>query len=211
MHRSLAVVLALAASVATFAQMSPHGPRSGGPFFSADPLGGGLELMAAQLGDKKLGDLDGPALAALAQKVRQAEFERAFVNHAALMSFVIPGSGQFMSGNPGGGAAFLAAQVAVVGGTMAGAYFLLPADLRFDKLDYLGSPMVNIKNTWQAHSIADYLPSFGVMVAGMVVDMPLRYFAAKGAASDARAAIKAGTVKFEPEIGPGFAGWRWRY
>jgi hypothetical protein len=182
-----------------------------GTALAGDPLGRGLDAVAAELGDKKLGDLDGPALAALALKIRTAAFERAYVSHVAAMSFMMPGAGQFVTGDAGMGAAFMVSQLAVVAGSVVGSYFLLPADLRFDKLDYLGSPISAIKTTWDAHSIADYLPSVGIMAAGMLVDMPLRFFAAKGAAADAQAAIKDGRVKLETRIGPGFMGWRYRF
>ncbi|HUX42774.1 MAG TPA: hypothetical protein VMV83_16525 [Rectinemataceae bacterium] len=214
MRRSLVFVAALLVGAAAFAQPMHFGrsPFAGmGAALAGDPLGRGLDAVAAELGDKKLGDLDGPALAALALKIRTAAFERAYVRHVAAMSFMMPGAGQFATGNPGTGAAFFAAQLAVVGGTMAGAYFLLPADLRFDKLDYLGSPIANIKTTWENHSVMDYLPSFGIMAAGMLVDMPLRFFASHDAATDAQAAIKAGKVTLETKIGPGFMGWRYRF
>ena len=208
------LVAVLLIGAAAFAQPMHFGrsPFAGmGAGLAGDPLGRDLDAFAAELGDKKVGDLDGPALAALAQKLRTAAFERAYVSHVAAMSFMMPGAGQFATGNPGTGAAFLAAQLAVAGGTMAGAYFLLPADLRFDRLDYLGSPLATLKTTWENHSVMDYLPSFGLMAAGMIVDMPLRFFSSHDAAADARAAVKAGKVTLETRIGPGFMGWRYRF
>lgn len=214
MRRSLLILAALFAGAAVFAQPMHAGPShfgGRGGLFAADPLGLGLEVVATELGDRKLGDLDGPALAELGKKLRMASLERAYIQHAAAMSFMMPGAGQMATGDAGIGAAFLVSHLAVVAGSLVGSYFLLPADLRFDRLDYLGSPIASINGAWDSHSVLEYLPSFGIMAAGMLVDMPLRFFASQGAAKDARAAIKAGKVDLETSFGPGFSGWRLRY
>ncbi|HUX39347.1 MAG TPA: hypothetical protein VMV44_15715 [Rectinemataceae bacterium] len=214
MRRSLLILAALLAGAAAFAQPMHAGPSplgGMGGLFAADPLGLGLEVVSAELGDRKLGDLDGPALAELGKKLRMAGLERAYIQHAAAMSFMMPGAGQIATGDVGTGAAYLVSHLAVVAGSLVGSYFLLPADLRFDRLDYLASPIASINTAWDSHSILEYLPSFGIMAAGMLVDMPLRFFSSRNAASDARAAIKAGKVDLEARFGPGFAGWQLRY
>lgn len=214
MRRSVLFLAACLVGAAVFAQPMPFGGMGhGAPGFAlaGDPLGPGLDVLAAELGDKKLGDLDGPALAALALKVRTAAFEQAYVRHVAAMSFMMPGAGQFATGDAGGGTLFLASHLALAAGALVGSYYLLPADLRFDRLDYLGAPISTIKTSWEGHSVVDYLPAVGIMAAGMLVDMPLRFLAAKGAAADAVAAVKAGKVGLETQVGPGFMGWRYRF
>lgn len=212
MRRFIAVAAVVLGAALTFAQPMAGGPAGmHGALFGAGPFGSDPSFLATALGDRKLGDLDGPALADLAKQLRTTALERAYVARASALSFMMPGAGQFYAGNPAGGAAFAAGQLAVVGGTLAGAYFLLPADLRFDSLNYFAAPISTIKTTWENHSIADYLPTMGIMAAGMIVDMPLRFFASKGAAADALAAVKAGKVNLETIVGPGFAGWRFRY
>lgn len=213
MRKTWLSFVVLLAGAAVFAQTGPMPGHRGAPdgFFAGDPLSLDLGIVAAELGDRKLGDLDGPALAALGQKLRMAALERAYVRHVAAMSFMMPGAGQFAAGDGGTGAAFLASHIAICAGSIVGAYFLLPTDLHLDRLDYLGSPISSLDSAWNAHSVIDYLPAAGILAAGMIVDLPIRFFASRNAADDARAALKTGKIDLETQFGPGFAGWRLRY
>ena len=51
------------------------------------------------------------------------------MRHAGFASAVLPGVGQFMIGNPLSGTGFLLLEAALVGGTIAGTYFLMPEDV----------------------------------------------------------------------------------
>ncbi len=90
--------------------------------------------------------------------------------------------------------------------TLAGFYFLLPADLRFDRLDYFKTSFKDINDTWEAHSLNDYLPSIGMMLAGTLVDLGVRFWASGDAYAGARAAVDSGRAELKPVVGPGFLG-----
>lgn len=119
-----------------------------------------------------------------------------------MASMVIPGVGQLISGDTLGGSLYLTADLAVVAGTLLGAYFLLPSNVQFNQLDYFNTPLTTISSTWNGNTVLQYLPAAGVMAGGMLVKMILGHFAAVGAAHDAREAISQGKVTFTPHFGP---------
>jgi TM2 domain-containing membrane protein YozV len=206
MRRIFFPILILAILIPTFAESQPVPASPTGVVVRSGALGIELELIAAELGDRKLGDLTGPDLVAIGQKIALVRRERALIHGAAMLSFIVPGAGQFAVGNPGGGAAFLLGQIALTAGTVAGALYLLPADLRPGTFDYFNSSRTAIKNAFDAHSRTDLIPAMAVMMAGMVLDVPLHIFAARGAARDARDALESGKIKLEGRFGPGFVG-----
>jgi hypothetical protein len=142
----------------------------------------------------------------------------------------MPGVGQFMAGDPVSGSLFVAGDLALFAGTVLGAYFLLPSNVQFGTgngtagagLDYLNTPLVGIKNAWEANSLLAYLPSIGVVAGGMILKHLLGWWSSKSAAGLARQNIADGKVTFEPELvpfwgqpdghwfGPGMM-MRWRY
>ncbi len=134
-----------------------------------------------------------------------------FVQRSRAASFVLPGSGQFMNRDPLDGSLFLLSTAAVSAGALAGAYFLLPEDLRFSHLDYLGTDLADIETRWKSHSLADYLPSVGVLIGGALVKLGLRWYSSVHAGRLAVRNIQSGTITFQPRLlltGFGFAdGW----
>jgi hypothetical protein len=161
------------------------------------------ELTAAleQMSGTQIGSLTVGELVKAAERVSLASQKIRYVQRARMASMMLPGTGQFMTGDALGGSLFLAADLAVMAGTMIGAYYLLPASVQFMSFDYMNRPMMDIHTAWLTNSISSYLPSIGVMAGGMVLKGVLGHFAAQGAAIRARANIADGKVTFSPRIG----------
>jgi hypothetical protein len=154
------------------------------------------DMSAAQLGTLTVADLETLAgrISVAVQKVR-------YVEKARRASMIFPGAGQFMTGDATGGTLYLVGDLALLTGTLAGAYFLLPANVRFGDLDYFDDSIGTIKASWESNSIMDYLPSFGVMAGGMILKGILGHFSAANAAEEARRNIADGKVTFVPDFG----------
>jgi len=152
---------------------------------------------ATQIGSMTVGDLE-----KLEGQLSVAIQKEAYVRRAAMASFRLPGVGQLRTGDTLGGALFLTGDLAVVAGTLVGAYFLLPANVQFGSLDYLNAPFSTIETTWKANTLAEYLPSIAVAAGGSVAQMLLRVWSARQAEADARAAVQSGKVTFQPELVP---------
>lgn len=194
----IAMVLSAALAAAAFAQ--EKAPDSSG--FQQELSAALQDMSGTQLGTLTVGDLEKIAgrVSIVVQKIH-------YVKKARRASFMHPGAGQFMTGDALGGSLFLAGGLAIVTGTLLGAYFLLPSNVQFSGLDYLHAPMGSIRTTWQSNSIMDYLPSIGVLAGGMVLKAILGHFSAVNAESRARANIAEGKVTFTPNLGmmgPGF-------
>jgi hypothetical protein len=183
-------LLAGAAMTPVFAQKVPE------PLSIQAELDSALqEMSATQLGTLTMGDLE-----KLMGRISVAQQKLQYVQRARRASFMTPGVGQFMTGDALGGSLFLAGDIAVVAGSIVGAYFLLPANVQFNSLDYLNAPLVNIHNAWQANSILSYLPSFGVLAGGAILRAALGHFSAVSAAHEARQNIADGKVTFAPNF-----------
>ncbi len=92
-----------------------------------------------------------------------------FVKKTKIASAILPGLGQYMNNDPLGGTLFLISDIVVTAGTLIGAYYLLPDELRFESLDYFGDSRATIKERWENQSSNDLMPTMGVMAAGFVV------------------------------------------
>jgi hypothetical protein len=123
-----------------------------------------------------------------------------YVQRSRMASFMIPGMGQFINRDTLGGSLFLASEIALSAATMAGAYFLLPANVRFDQLNYFAVPKQDIKLEWQKNTLQEYLPSMAVMAGGMLAQGALRLFSSANAGSLARTRIAEGKVTFTPSF-----------
>jgi len=154
------------------------------------------DLSSTQVGTLTIGDM-----VKIAERVSIAEQKLHYVQKARMASFMFPGAGQFMTGDAAGGALFLAGDIVVVTGTLVGAYFLLPADLQFNSLNYFTSPFSTIRTTWENHSFVDLLPSMGLMAGGFLLKGIIGHFSAAGAARGALRNIADGKVTFTPNLG----------
>ena len=164
----------------------------------------------------ELGALSYGELRELAGRFSVARQKDRFVARSKARSFIMPGSGQLLNKDYGSGAAFLAADLAVVAGTLIGAYYLLPDDLQFRQLDYFNTSWSGIRTAWEGHSFMDYLPSMGLLAGGGVVKAILGQLSATHAGKLARRNIDGGKITFEPDLlflpdGGMMMGLGWRY
>jgi hypothetical protein len=169
------------------------------------------DMSSAQLGTLTVGDLQ-----LIAGRISVAVQKIHYVNKVRMASFMFPGAGQFMTGDPVGGSLYLAGDLAIVTGTLIWAYYALPADLQFSSsLNYFTSPYNQITAAWGSHGFVDYLPSLGVMAGGFIVKAILGHFSSVDAARRARQNIENGTVTFIPSFDftdHGFGmGMKYRY
>lgn len=152
----------------------------------------------------KVSDLTVGDLKTLAAE-RSIEFQKAgYVRRAEVASFIVPGLGQYLVGDPLGGTLNLAGQIALVGGTFYAAWALLPSDARDasgrDRRDVIG-------HYWTTDPLK-VAPSALVMVSGLTLSLLHRFWASDAAGDTAKANIRSGKVTFEPLAGPGFFGLR---
>ena len=175
-----------------------------------------LDSLFSTTQEEQLGALSLGELRELAGRLSVARQKDRFVARSKAMSFMAPGMGEFMNKDYGSGAALLAADLAVVAGTLAGAYFLLPEDLRFQQLDYLNTPWAAIRGRWESHTFMDYLPSMALLAGGGLVKGILGQFSSTHAGKLARRNIEQGKITFEPDLlllpdGGMMMGMGWRY
>lgn len=199
MNRRGIAVAALLIIVLIFAQTIGAQQRHRGPMHrgDADLLSESFAGLVSEYRDADLGDLTVGEAVAIASRISVARQQLAYVQRARFASFHMPGLGQLMTGNTGAGVAYLVAGLATGVGSLVGWYYLLPEDLQFGSLDYLNAPLSEIEDAWQAQSLNDYLPSFGVIAGGMLVNGVLRVLSSQAAAKSARENIRNGTVQFE--------------
>ncbi|HVO37522.1 MAG TPA: hypothetical protein VMV03_00705 [Spirochaetia bacterium] len=176
-------------------------PQEAGPYYAAE-----IRQIDTEMAQQKLGDLNVAQLVAVRERLSIAIQKDAYVNRVRTESLFLPGLGQFETGDTTNGLLFMGLNLAVLTGTAFAVYYSLPDDVRFDKLDYIHSSFSTINNTWNGHTIVDYLPAFGVFVGGMIVDGLVRYWSSTNAADGARQKVNSGSVTFTPLIGPGFMG-----
>ena len=174
-----------------------------------------IEAVLDSAEDQSLGSLEVGELSAILGQLSVARQKDAHIQHSRQLSFMFPGLGQFRNDDKVGGALFLTANLVVTAGTLIGAYFLLPADLQFDTLDYFYDTFDTIKESWKSHTLVDMLPAMGVMAGGWLVKGGLRLWSANHAGKLAKANIESGKITFEPTLlmelrGPGSMGFGMR-
>jgi hypothetical protein len=183
----LAILLAAAAAFA--ADPSPRIPSL------QQEVAAALEEYAPrEVGALTVGDLE--QIAARLSLVRQ---KASFVPRSAMMSMAMPGMGQFVNGDRAAGVLFAAGNVAIMAGTIAATWLLLPADVQPQSLFVV--PVASIKTLVEDHTLLEYLPAAGAMAGGLLLDCVLRMASAGHAAGLARKNIAEGKITFEPESG----------
>jgi len=187
----VSLVLASALAAAAWAQSAPA------PVTPEQELQNALKDMSST----QLGTLTGADVQQLMTRVALAAQKVRYVERVRAASFVLPGVGQFMTGNSGTGTLFAVGDLAIFAGALVGAYYLLPTNVQFNNLDYLNAPLQTIQDKWMGNSILDYLPTAAVLAGGMIAKHLLGVFAARDAAQDARRNIADGKVTFQPTFG----------
>lgn len=160
-----------------------------------DAIAAFLDTNAAQsVSDLTVGELRG-----LGERLSVIAQQENYVQRARQASRMFPGAGHFMIDEPGTGAAFGVGSVVVAAGTIVGAYFLLPDDIRFDELDYINDSFKEISQAWRGESIASLAPAAGVLLGGIIVNGILGELASDDVERRARAQIASGAVSFDPQ------------
>jgi hypothetical protein len=136
------------------------------------------------------------ALASAASVARQ---EDRYVGHAKFLSFVLPGTGQFMVGDTTGGILHLGAELAIIAGTVTAYRLLLPSDLQDSSLSRSERRSL-MDDYWEDGDGAELLPAMGVAAAGLTLSIVNRVLASSDAGDTARTNIDSGKVVFEPKI-----------
>jgi hypothetical protein len=209
MNRTLVTLIAILMPAMIFAM--PQGfpgmfNQQAGPYVKTE-----ISLIEGELGAKKLGDFNVGDLVVLRDRLSVAEQKDKYVDRIASESFFLPGLGQFQVGDTASGVGFLTMDVAAIAGTLVAVYYCLPADLRFDRIDYFRDSVSTIQDAWNGHSFTDYLPAFGAFIGGMIVDQAVRHWASAHARREAVQAVDEGKVQFTPIIGIGFMGFGVKY
>jgi TM2 domain-containing membrane protein YozV len=184
MKRTFTVAVLVLAAIAAFADHHVDG-------LDAEAL----ISMAPSLDGKALSEVTVNEILAVAEELSIREQEQAYVYKIAGASWMVPGAGQFKTGNVGEGVLQLGLHLGVVGGTLFGAYALLPQDLK-DILDDKAAletyfSEFRFEELWQANA---------VLAGGMILDGLIRGWSSHSAARSARAAIDEGRVMFEPNL-----------
>jgi len=125
--------------------------------------------------------------------------EEDYVRRARQSSRLMPGAGHFMIDESGRGALFSTTSVAIMAGTLVGAYFVLPDAVQFDELDYINDSFRDIGDAWDGETIASILPAVGVLIGGGLVQAILGEIASNDAEKLAREQIDTGTKRFQPQ------------
>ncbi len=179
-------------------------PGGTGPGLDARALNAEIAAILDQSGQSQLGTMTVAELQRIAGQISIAIQKEEYVRRAGAASMMLPGLGQFRTGDSLNGSLFLAGDIVLFAGTLVGAYFLLPSNVQFASMDYLNTPLSSIRSTWESNTIIDYAPAIGVAAAGMAAQMLLRWISSRNAREDARQAVESGKVTFEPELVPLF-------
>lgn len=131
--------------------------------------------------------------------------ESMYVRHAGVSSFLVPGAGQFMTGQVGVGALHLGTELLIAGGAFAGMYFLTPADLLDHSLT-MDERHALVASYMTPERIGELLPGMGVAAGTFVLSLLNRTLAARGAVLGAEANLADGSVSFEPVVSLGSIG-----
>jgi len=215
MKTRIVLSLLLTVAAAAFAR-PPMGPGMHPHRFPIERTYLRAELDSLAGEEAELGSLSYGELREQAGRLSVALQKDRFVARSKAMSYMLPGSGQLLNKEYGSGAAFLATDLVLGVGTLVGTYFLLPADLRFNELNYFDTPFNVIRDTWEGHTFMDYLPSMALMAGGAVLRAILGQFSAAHAEKLARRNIDGGKIDFTPDLllqpgGGMMMGLGWRY
>jgi hypothetical protein len=155
-----------------------------------------------EIGDKTIDELTISERLSISEILSVQMQKNMYVRHAAKSSFIIPGLGQFMTGDPLAGTLHLVGEAAIIGGVITGLYFLLPDELLDGSLtkDERHDLMENYHTP---DNIGEILPAMGVVVGGVLLSVINSMLASHGAAENALVNIESGDVTFQPYVNVG--------
>jgi pyruvate/2-oxoglutarate dehydrogenase complex dihydrolipoamide acyltransferase (E2) component len=159
-----------------------------------------LEAAAAELSSPQVGTMTAEDIEKITAHIALAAQKERYVQRIRNASLLLPGLGQFMTGDTLGGWLFVAWDVTVLGGTLVSAYFLLPANVQFGSLDYANSPLSRIASAWASNSLVSYIPVALVLAGGILLEAALSHVSANDAARRAEKNINEGKVTFRPSL-----------
>jgi hypothetical protein len=166
----------------------------------AEDLKGWVDSRASvKVADLTVGDLK--ALADIESVDRQ---KSRYVFGSAVASFLVPGLGQFKTGDAWAGTWNLAAHTALVGATIYGAWVLLPEDVRAAGWNH--DARRDLMRNYFTNDFGKIAPALGVMAGGAVVSMAFRFWSSHDAKTRALENLNSGSVTFEPAAIDGHFG-----
>jgi hypothetical protein len=171
-----------------------------GHYLQTESASIGKELSTAKLANMTLAEL-----VPYRDRLSIATQKDAFIKKMATLSFEVPGAGQKKMGNKIEGIGFLSLHLALLTGASAGAFLLLPQDLR--EMDYLNRSYSGIWNAYASHNLNDFLPAIYLSAACQLADLGVKVWSSIAAGNEAKQRIDKGKQIFEPLIGPGFLGF----
>lgn len=199
MKRFVIVALFFAGAAAAFAGTDREAQRHRP---DADPFAAEARMFLNKHRDTAIGDLTFGDVETFMARLSVPLQESAYVRRIGAASMMIPGAGEFMAGDAAGGTLFVAADILVAAGTVAGVYFLLPAELQFDKLDYVNSTHTQIKDAWktaaESATLATMWPTVAVVTGSVILRKVFSVLSARHAADLAKENIETGKVAFRP-------------
>lgn len=151
--------------------------------------------MVPSLDGKTLSEVTTNELLGLAEKISIRQQEEAYIDGVTFASFVVPGTGQFITGNAGLGALQLTLHLGIVAGSLYGAYEFLPDDIKNATQSKAG-----IEAAFDNATFEELLPSLGFLAGGALLDGILSSWSASGARRAAEENVRSGKVTFEPDL-----------
>jgi len=155
-----------------------------------------VEAWVQAHGDSRLADLTVADLWALNQASSVSFQQQFYVHSAAAASFLVPGLGQFKTGDPLSGTLHLAGQAALAAGTVYAAWSLLPGDLRNTALS--GDQRRSLWEQYWQTSPSQVAGTAAVLAGGLTLSLIHSVWAARDARERAQANLADGKVSFEP-------------
>ena len=163
------------------------------------PYNEAIEEFFSDRESEAIGELTVGELRELGAQLSVVAQEEDYVRRARQSSHIMPGTGHFMIGEGGLGAAFTTGSIVVMAGTVVGAYMVLPDAVQFDELDYINDSFRDIGQAWRGESISSMLPAFGVLLAGGIVHGIIGEIVSNDAEKKARKQIDSGEKRFEAQ------------
>jgi hypothetical protein len=158
-----------------------------------------IQAAAPEAVGKKVSELTVAEWAALAGAASVAKQEDRYVGRAKFLSFVVPGTGQFIVGDTGGGFIRMGTELAIIAGTATAYWLLLPDDLQDSSLSRSERRSL-MRDYWEDGDGAKVLPAMAVAAAGFTLSIVNRVLASSDAGKTARSNIESGKVVFEPKV-----------